>query len=332
MTRLTRLTFLTSGRPTALSVTALISVTAALTLAACGGGATATGSASSATSASTQNGQNRAGAGQLGGRIPGTSGLIADVQGTTMQVQGATQQTAVTFTGATSVTKTVAGTAASLVIGDCVVVRDDAAGKAGSGPSASPTTSSPAVTAVTTVTAVAITITQPVKGTCTAAAGFAGGFGGGQGAGQGGGGQSAGGPAGTPTGGTGGTGGKAGRGFGGGTGVVGIVTAVTGGATNGGTVTVRRDQRTRGTATTSATTPPVDVTVTTTGTTTYTVVQKGTSADIKVGECVTALGKADDTGAVAATALALRPAVDGTCAQGRRQGAGASGTTATTNG
>jgi hypothetical protein len=35
-----------------------------------------------------------------------------------------------------------------------------------------------------------------------------------------------------------------------------------------------------------------------------------------VGLCVTALGKADNTGSIAATSIALRPAENGSCSSG----------------
>lgn len=289
------------------TVVAVATIAAALALSACGG-STNTSSGSSATSAAGANGGQAPG--QRAGRVPGTSGLIADVQGTTMQVQGATEQIAVTFTTATKVTKTVAGTASSVTVGSCVVVRDGAnrAGATGATASATPATA---------VTATTIEVSQPAKsGACTGA-GFGAGLGGGPGAG---GTQPQGGP---PTGAPTGAGARAGAaGFG----VVGTVTAV-----NGAVLTVYPQQRRQAagaSATSSATV--ADVAVTTTASTTYTVTQKGSTADVKVGECVTATGKADDTGTVAATALALRAATNGQCTTGRRA-TGAAGT-ATTNG
>jgi hypothetical protein len=53
--------------------------------------------------------------------------------------------------------------------------------------------------------------------------------------------------------------------------------------------------------------------VTTTGTTSYTKTIAATKAAFKVGVCVTALGKSDDTGAIAATAVAVSAKQNGTC-------------------
>ena len=55
------------------------------------------------------------------------------------------------------------------------------------------------------------------------------------------------------------------------------------------------------------------VKVTVTGTTTYTQQAKGSSADVKVGGCMTATGKTDDTGAMSATSVQLSPAENGEC-------------------
>jgi hypothetical protein len=56
---------------------------------------------------------------------------------------------------------------------------------------------------------------------------------------------------------------------------------------------------------------------------------------VAVGECASALGKADDTGSVAATAITLRPATNGSCTTGFGGPGGARGGstgTATTTG
>jgi hypothetical protein len=69
-----------------------------------------------------------------------------------------------------------------------------------------------------------------------------------------------------------------------------------------------------GGATASPTTTPVLVTTTTA--TTYSKQQKATSAALKTGVCVTARGAADSAGTVTATAIAVRPAVNGSCTNG----------------
>lgn len=60
----------------------------------------------------------------------------------------------------------------------------------------------------------------------------------------------------------------------------------------------------------------VDVTVTVTGTTTYSTTAKGSASDVEVGQCLQATGEADDTGAIAATRIAVTAPVDGECGAG----------------
>ena len=63
----------------------------------------------------------------------------------------------------------------------------------------------------------------------------------------------------------------------------------------------------------------------TTSDTTYTATARATSTALKVGLCVTALGTADDTGAVAASSISLRPAEAGGCLGGFGRPGGGSG-------
>jgi hypothetical protein len=58
------------------------------------------------------------------------------------------------------------------------------------------------------------------------------------------------------------------------------------------------------------------VTVQTPAGTTYSRTGSATAKALVVGVCVTALGKADDTGSIAATSIALRPAENGACSSG----------------
>jgi hypothetical protein len=112
--------------------------------------------------------------------------------------------------------------------------------------------------------------------------------------------------------------------------VSGKVTAV-----GGSTITVAavsfRGGETGGTASPSPAPSTSAVKVTTTSTTTYTKTVKATAKDLAVGQCVTAIGAADDTGAVTATAIASQPPVNGECNPdfgARRTGSGsASGST-----
>ena len=122
------------------------------------------------------------------------------------------------------------------------------------------------------------------------------------------------GPAGTPS--SGRTRGPAGGSGFGGFGAFGKVTAVSGA---GFTVVSSRPQN--GTATTA----PTSETVQTPAGTKYTQTGAANAQALVVGVCVTALGKADDTGSIAATSIALRPAENGSCSSGFGGGFGGRG-------
>jgi hypothetical protein len=131
---------------------------AVVTLAACGGGSSSGGSTQQS-SAAAGNGAGPA----AGANAPAASGLIADVSGSTMQVQSQQSgQVAVSWSTATSFTDTVPTTVSAVKTGDCVF----ATGPSGSSASA------------TTLTAATVSVSPPVNGTCGAA-----GRGGGQGQG-----------------------------------------------------------------------------------------------------------------------------------------------------
>jgi hypothetical protein len=174
------------------------------------------------------------------------------------------------------------------------------------------------------VTAASVEVRPATNGEC------AGGFGGagGPGAATGGPGAGATPPTGTPTGtATNGTGGRGGADFGR-RAVAGLVTAV-----SGDTITVQETMRARGdgTASSTVTASPTTatVTVTTTTSTTYTAQRAGVASDVAVGACASALGKADDTGAVTATSITVRPATNGTCTTGFGGAGGRGGATGT---
>jgi hypothetical protein len=142
------------------------------------------------------------------------------------------------------------------------------------------------------VTATAVTITPAAPNGCT---GGAGGFGGG----RAGGGRPSGAPrpSGTPR-----PSGGARPGAGGGR-AVGTVASV-----SGSTFTVQGAARNGNT--------PAPVTVTVTGTTTYSKTETATSSAVAVGDCIAALGKPDDTGAVTATSITIsKPGPNG-CSTG----------------
>jgi hypothetical protein len=103
---------------------------------------------------------------------------------------------------------------------------------------------------------------------------------------------------------------------------------------NGSTITVAavtfgRPPGAGGSASPAATPSTSAVEVTTTAATTYTKTVPAAAKDLAVGQCVTAIGSAIDTGAVTATVIASQPAVNGACTTGfgtRRIGAGTGGT------
>lgn len=279
-----------------------------LALAACGGNGAAN---TAATTGPTQSSTSGAQQGQRQARIPGTSGLVAEVDGSTLQVQGSGTQTAVTWTSATRFTQEVAAQAADLKVGTCVMVRSAQA--SGTAPTTPPTT----------VTATSVAITTPVNGQCTGGFGRGAGLGGGPGGGTGapGQGRPTGIPTDRPT-------GQGRGGFGGFGGAFGKVVAVT---SDGFTVQSETFARAGSTATTAPTTRTVAVS--TSPTTTYTRTVAATAAAARVGSCVTALGTTDQVGAVSARSIAVRPAVNGMCTQGfGPRAGGAGGGTATTNG
>lgn len=235
-------------------------------------------------------------------RMNGTHGLIADISGTTLQVQGTSSQTAVTYTDATAFTQQKAGTTADLVEGVCVTIRREEAGTDGA------------------VAARSIAVTPAEDGQCSGfGAGFDGGggrFGGPQGGTpsgahtdmprgampsgmpQGGrgrpeGGRPSGAPSGFPAG-----GGAAGGGAAGGM-VVGLVESV-----GDGTLTVAMT-RPGEDAASSTVSFDAAVTVTTTA--------DASASALAVGRCAFASGDPDETGAVSATSIRVSDAVDGAC-------------------
>jgi hypothetical protein len=289
-------------------------VVTAFALGACGSAPTANTQAPAGGSTPAPTGT----AGGGGQRQPGVNGLIAAVSGSTMQVQTRTDQTAVTWTDATTFTKVDTVALADVTVGSCVTVLEPT-----SSGSATTSPSGPA----TQVAAGSVEVRPATNGECTG--GFGGGFGGTPPSGT----RSAGAtpPAGAPTGTS--TGGPGARGGSFGRGAVGLVTAV-----NGDTFTVQETLGGRGTATATATPTTTTVTVTTTGSTIYTAQKAAAASDVAVGECATATGKADDTGAVTATSVSLRAATNGACTNGfggpggGRRGATGTATTGGTNG
>ncbi|MCU1622954.1 MAG: hypothetical protein JWL79_1799 [Frankiales bacterium] len=223
-------------------------------------------------------------------RTPVTSGLLAAIDGHTLQVQSSTAQTAVTWSATTSFSDTVPASAAAVNVGSCVTVRDSTVR-----PTSTP---APSATRPTTITAVSVSVSAPVNGACT------GGFGGG------------GGGRGTPpsgfvrpSGAPGGAGGGGRGGFGGGGAFGKVVSKSSSGFVVQGSAP-------------GQTTSAITTTVTSTATTTYTTQQKATSTALKVGECVSARGQSDSSGTVAASSIAISAATNGTCTTGFGAGRG----------
>jgi len=275
-----------------------------LAVAACGGGGTS--GATTPTAAAQQQNQSAGPGARVGQGFPGASGKVAAISGKTLQVQNPQSgQVAVTYTGTTTFTEAVKATPTAVKVGSCVTVR--AAGTQ----STTPTNGQP-------VTALSVQLSVPVKGQCGirgggfgGGAGGFGGFGGGFGRTGGGGARPSGAPTGAP-----GFGRGAGGGFGGARPVSGQVTAV-----NGSTITVaalsfaggRGVGAAGGTATPAPTPTTTAVAVTTTAATTYTKTISGAAKDLAVGQCVTAIGSASDTGAVTANVIASQLPVNGEC-------------------
>jgi hypothetical protein len=291
-----------------LLLTAIPAIAGLLLISACGGSGSA--SASSASSAPSAGGSNAAG-GQGNGRFPGTSGEIAAESGTTLQVQNTSSQTAVNYSSSTRITNTVPATAADVKVGMCVVARPA-------------TSSTNASASSTTVAAATVVVSDPVNGSCTSgigdgaggfpaagASGFAGRF------------RNGSRPSGAPSPGAGGFNRAA-------FGANGLVTHV-----DGASFVVASRRREIGaaaspsaSASASASQTITNVTVTTTSATTYSKTLSATSTALAVGECVTAIGKTDDTGAVTASSIAIEAKVNGGCASGFGRGPGGFGANA----
>jgi hypothetical protein len=248
-----------------------------LGLAACGG-------SSPASRASPKGGQTTVtpGAGGLPGQAG--SGKVTDVSGSTAQVQSDTAQVAVSWTGSTTFTQQVSVTASAVKVGSCVMVTSSTTG-----------TKSTSSTVQASTVRVIPAANGSNNGSCSL--GRPGG-------------------AGRPLGGTPPTGrpsgapsGAPGRGVPGGFG--GAFGKVTNVSSTGFTVASASRPTSGGTSDATKA-----VTVVTSAKTTYSSTEKATSSAVKVGRCVTSQGKADDTGAITATSIAVTDPVDGECGFG----------------
>lgn len=279
---------------------------AVMLVAACSGGSAAVGSASGTpTTASPGNPPGNGAAGARG--FPGATGVLAQIEGRTLQVQGTDTQTAVTYSTKTTFQSTVAAKLSDVVVGVCVQARS-ARTAPGAG-SAAPTTAPRA--AAGPLVAASVEISSAVNGSCPALGGAL--LGGTRPPGAAGDPTP---PAGLPNPGRTRPPG-AGGGFGGfgRFGAFGKVTAVSGAG-----FTLESARPANGTATAAVPTKRI---VQTPNGTTYTRTGTADAKALVVGLCVTALGKADDTGSIAATSILLRPAENGSCSGfGGRGGGG----------
>jgi Domain of unknown function (DUF5666) len=277
-------------------------------LSACGGGASHTNTATSPTTAAngsagagtgSGSGTGGGGTGTGGGSFPGASGSVAAMTGSSMEVQNQQSgQVTVSWTSSTTFTKTTVVSAANVVAGDCVTVTGS--------------------TSTGTLVASAVMVSKPTSsGSCTT-----GGFGAG---GPGGGGGLRGGtpPNGgsVPNGGSlpnGSSGSATGRtsGFSFASGKVTSISPsslVIYGISSSGL----RGSR----SSTESSTPPTSIKSTTVtiglqGSTTYSETQSAGASALAVGDCVTAVGSSDTTGAVTARSVRITSTGGKTCSSG----------------
>jgi hypothetical protein len=255
------------------SITGLALLTGALALTLAACGG---GTSSTASSPTTTHAARPSGA----AAPPGTFGTAAALSGSTIEVQNPQSgQVTVKFTSSTKFTNTAAATLADVKVGSCVTVASASGGAQ-----------------ATALTATTVGITASTSKGC-AVTGFGGGAGGVGGGGQGG---FRGGASRTPnpsrlprpSGANGPAGGNFGRAFG-------QVSAV---SATGFTV--------KGTA--RGTTPAVTTVVTVNAATKYTKSGSATSSALAVGDCIAAIGAADDTGAVTAKTIGIsKPSASG---------------------
>jgi|SRR5882757_6800948 len=270
-------------RPGSTSVRPALIATAFLAMLTLGAcGSSSSGASSSGGASTSPSGAGASGAGGSRAGGPAAAGTIAAMSGTTMQVQSQQNgQVAVSWTSSTKFSHMVSTTLSAIKAGDCVLAT------APTGTSAS----------ASSFTAQTLLVSAPVNGACSG--GFGGGGNGQRPAGAGGNSPR---PSGRPSGAPGG------GGFG--TVASGKVSTV-----SGSTLIVAAQQRGSGSTTTK------NVTVTVGSSTKATTGAATTSSSLKVGKCVTAQGKADSTGTVAATTVTISDATNGQCTSGFGRGA-----------
>ena len=239
------------------------------------------------------------------------SGSVAAITGTSMEVQNSQSgQTTVSWTTATTFSQTVTVKASSVVAGDCVT----ATGASSKG----------------VITAKSVTVSQPTAGKCNAGMGGRGPGGSfaGRGFRPGGGAPGGTGSAGAPNGGAGNrptrAGGFGGAGFAFASGKVTSVTkdglVISGISSNAGA----KPSKTTKTTSKQPATKTIHLAVK--SSTTYTTEQAAAATNLAVGDCVTASGSSDSTGAVAASNVRITSTGGKTCMSGFGGGAFGGGT------
>ena len=262
-------------------------VGAVVLIAACssgsGSGSTPTGSPSSSPS-------QQAGVGSGRGAGPGAAGTIAEVAAGSIEVQNqSTGQVTVKYTAKTAFVQVKSTTEAAVKPGTCVLAAAAPSQTASGSPS-------PASPPSTTFTAATVFLSQRENGKCTLAD-----LGGGARTGGSRAPRSGQFPSGFPTGAR--RSGANGRNFGFAERAAGAVTAV-----SGSTITVS--------GTNPRTNAAVTYTVDVDASTKYSQTVATTSKALAVGQCASATGRADDTGAVTATSIRLSPPTNGNCTIG----------------
>jgi hypothetical protein len=272
-------------RPPALCSAIVVGAGLAAILGACGGGGTITAKSTSSTTVAASGAARTPG----GGSFPGASGSVADISGSSMEVQNQQSgQVTVSWTSSTAFTQTATVTASAVTAGECVTVT----GSDSNG----------------TITARSVTVSQPTSsGSCASA--FPGG-------GQGFPGSR---PPGTfPSSGSGGPPGSVPSGFNG-AGISFASGKVT--STTADTLALYGFSSAGFTPGSQSSTPPTSVadtslTVDLGSSTTYTETRTAAAANLAVGDCVTASGTTDSTGAVAASTVRITSTGGQTCTTG----------------
>ncbi|GAA2154572.1 hypothetical protein FHX52_1505 [Humibacillus xanthopallidus] len=283
------------------STVAILAAVAVLGLAGCSKAAQSA-PLSPADQTSAVGGSAGAAGGAAGGRgqFPGVAGLVAAVTGSTAQVQGSNQQTAVTWTSTTRFTAQAAASASALAVGECVMARP--ARPAGGVPGGAPTTAANAGSGspapATSVAAATVQVFAKQGGSCSLSLGNR--------TGSGASGTPSSAPGGSPTGSPGGAADGVRRAFG----AVGMITAV-----GAGEFTVSPTVR-------LGAMPTRPVTVTYTSSTVFTRLSRSAASAVKVGVCLSAQGRTDDTGALTAAAVTVSAPTKGTCQTGFGRGFG----------